>query len=108
MQKVNTFSKIWQDFSNSLRKNLYRTNPLDVNNVLLCAVVKKRKFILFILFFLLNQGPFCQDTDCSYFGLRVTLPMGFKARVVPLYGEHKGHTVVLHLPFPPIWCTLCE
>ena len=27
-------------------------------------------------------GPFCGATDCPYFGLHVTLPMGFKVRVV--------------------------
>ena len=32
--------------------------------------------------FLLDQGPFCGVTDCFYFGLRVTLLVGFKARVV--------------------------
>ena len=32
--------------------------------------------------YLLDQGPFCGATDYSYFGLRVPLPMGFKARVV--------------------------
>ena len=32
--------------------------------------------------FLLDQGPFCEATDSPYFVLRVTLPMGFKARVV--------------------------
>ena len=31
---------------------------------------------------LLDQGQFCGATDCPYFGLRVTLPMGLKARVV--------------------------
>ena len=31
--------------------------------------------------FLLDQGTFCGATDYPYFGLRVTLPMDFKARV---------------------------
>ena len=33
----------------------------------------------------LGQGPFCRATDCPYFGLHVTFPMGFKARVVLLH-----------------------
>ena len=32
--------------------------------------------------YLLDQGSLCGATDCPYFGLCVTLPMGFKARVV--------------------------
>ena len=53
--------------------------------------------------FFLNQGPFCGATDCPYFGLRVTLPMGFKAGVVlspvPLlaWGEPNSH----------VWCYTC-
>ena len=39
-------------------------------------------FVFFFLNVLLNQSPFCGAIDCPYFGLRVTLPMGFKARVV--------------------------
>ena len=31
---------------------------------------------------LMDQGPFCGAIDFPYFGLRVILPMGFKARVV--------------------------
>ena len=38
------------------------------------------KFFCFFKKFLLDQGPFCGATDCPYFGLCVTLPMGFKAR----------------------------
>ena len=37
---------------------------------------------LLVLNFLLDQGPFCGATDCPYFGLHVTLPLGYKARVV--------------------------
>ena len=36
----------------------------------------------FFEMFLLDQGPFCGATDCPCFGLCVTLPMGFKSRVV--------------------------
>ena len=39
---------------------------------------------LFFKIFLLGQDPFCGVTDCPYFGLCVTLPMGFKARAVLL------------------------
>ena len=35
----------------------------------------------FFQFFLLEQSPFRGATDCTYFALCVTLPMGFKARV---------------------------
>ena len=34
--------------------------------------------------FLLHQGPFCGATDYPYFGLCVTLPIGYKATVVLL------------------------
>ena len=37
---------------------------------------------IFFFFFLLDQGPFRGATDCPYYGLCVTLPMGFKVRVV--------------------------
>ena len=33
---------------------------------------------------LLDEGPFCGPTDCPYFGLNGTVPMGFKSRVVLL------------------------
>ena len=56
--------------------------------------------------FLLDQGPFCRATDCPCFGLCVTLPMGFKARVVLLPAHSlacvqwtQGSHLVLHLPF---------
>ena len=57
-------------------------------------IVIRRTSVLYLF------APFCWATDCSYFELRVTLPMGFKARVVlsPAHllacGEHKGH----------VWC----
>ena len=42
-------------------------------------------FVKSKLFFKIFIGPrsiLWEATDCPYFGLRVTLPMGFKARVV--------------------------
>ena len=51
---------------------------LEVNVDAVLSVI----FKTFLKKFLLDQGPFCGATDCSYFGLCVTLPMGFKARVV--------------------------
>ena len=40
------------------------------------------KYLLLFFLFLLDQGPFLGATDYPFFGLRVTLSMGFKARVV--------------------------
>ena len=57
---------------------------------------------------LLDQGPFSGTTDCPYFELHVTLPMGFKARVVLLpahllvNSETQGSCLVLHLSFAPV------
>ena len=57
-------------------------------------IYKRKTFFLKIL---LDQGLFCEATDCPCFGLRVTLPMGFKGRVilspalVLACGEPKGH-----------------
>ena len=54
-------------------------------------------FWCFFLNFYLDQGLFCGTTDCPYFGLLMTLPMGFKARVVLspahllAHSEPKGH-----------------
>ena len=43
-----------------------------------------RVYVFVFFKFLLDQGPFCGATDCPYFRLVMTLPMGFKARVVLL------------------------
>ena len=57
---------------------------------------------LFILIFLLNKGPFCGVTDCPYFGLCVSIHVGFSGWFSPLQtyllasGEPKGH-----LDIPP-------
>ena len=34
-----------------------------------------------VVYFLMDQAPFCGATDYPCFGLRVTVPMGFKSRV---------------------------
>ena len=39
-------------------------------------------WVVLFFYFLLDQCPFCGATDCPYFGLCVTLPVGFKAGVV--------------------------
>ena len=48
---------------------------------------------------MLDQSPFRGATEWSYIGLPVTLPMGFKARVVLLLvpGDPNGH----------VWCYTC-
>ena len=38
-------------------------------------------FFFFYFLFCLDQGPFCEATDCSCFGLCVSFLMGFKSRV---------------------------
>ena len=66
-----------------------------------------------LMAFFLDQAPFCWTTDYPCFGLRVTLPIGFGARVVLwcailLASLHMvilgswDHNLVLHLAFLPI------
>ena len=53
-------------------KQMVQTNKLNVITCDLGGVV----FLIF-----LDQVPFYGATDCLYFGVRVSLPMGFKDRV---------------------------
>ena len=51
----------------------------DVNSFLqLRTPLDPKRFQIFVV----QQGPFCGATDCPYFGLHVTRPTSFKARVV--------------------------
>ena len=54
-------------------------------------VAASEKWVVHIL---LDQGPFCGATDCPCFGLRVTLHMGFKARVVLPHASSGGQATV--------------
>ena len=53
--------------------------------------------------FLLDQYPFCGATDCPCYGNCVTLPMGFKARMVP----SPALLLVLGEPKGQVWCYTC-
>ena len=52
----------------------------------IASAIPNKPIKLFIpeIFFLVGQRSICGATDGPYFGLCVTVPMGFKARVVLL------------------------
>ena len=62
----------------------YRHSLLFVRAMLEETELRVSGCFKLIFLFLVREGPFCRTTDCTYFGLYMTLPMGFKARVVLL------------------------
>ena len=83
---------------------------ISINFLIKVAYYVRRPYNLFFFYFLEDMSPFCGGHWYPYFGLLVTSPLGFKARVgSPLFELSGGVRVTLHT-FPEIylWCNTCQ